>query len=104
MKPAQWWPREVPGGGHGICPRGAVGRHTVAVVLVQGGHPLAGECLGEADAVTAGLAYVGVVEQPVDGGCGQRFGHEFVKRCRVQIRADRDGAFLVGGLDNDSAI
>jgi hypothetical protein len=34
--------------------------------------------LGQADAVAAGLADVGVAQQPVDGGGGQRFGHDFV--------------------------
>ena len=43
---AQWWPSEVPGR-----------------LLVQGGHPLPGEGLGEPDAVTAGLADVGVVHE-----------------------------------------
>ncbi|BEH02297.1 hypothetical protein brsh051_15780 [Brooklawnia propionicigenes] len=45
---------------------------------MQGGHPPAGEGLGESDAVAAGLADVGVVKEPVDGGGGQGFGHEFV--------------------------
>ena len=80
MKLAQWWPREVPGGGHGICPGGLLATTRSLSWLVQGGHPLAGECLGESDAVAAGLAHVGVVEQPVDGGGRQRFGHELVKR------------------------
>jgi len=34
--------------------------------------------LGEADAVAGGLADVRVVEQPVDGGRGQRLGHQLV--------------------------
>ncbi len=66
---------------------------------VQGVHPLPGECLGEADAVAVGLTDVGVVEEPVDGGGGQGFGHEFVEPGRVQVAADGDGAFLVGGVD-----
>ncbi len=33
------------------------------------------------------------------GRGGEGFGHEFVERCRVQVRADRDGAFLIRGID-----
>ena len=33
-------------------------------------HPLSGEGLGQADALAAGLAEVGVVQEPVDGGGG----------------------------------
>ena len=62
-------------------------------------HPLAGEGLGEADRVAGGLADVGVVEEPVDGGGGQGLGHELVEGCWVQVRRDRDGAFLVAGVD-----
>ena len=58
-----------------------------------------GEGLGEADAVAGGLADVRVVEQPVDGGGGEGLGHQFVERGRVQVRADRDAAFSVGGID-----
>ena len=70
----------------------------VGVLSVQGAHPLSGEGLGESDTVAAGLADVGVVEQPVNGGRGQRFGHEFVEPGGVQVRADGDGPFLVGGI------
>jgi len=42
---------------------------------------------------------VGVVQEPVGGRGGQRLGHELVKRGRVQVAADRDGALLVGGVD-----
>jgi hypothetical protein len=55
--------------------------------------------LGESYGVTAGLANVGVVEQPVDGGGGQRFGHQFVEPRWVQVRADRDRPLLIGGVD-----
>ena len=60
---------------------------------------MSGECLGEADGVAGGLADVGVVEEPVDGGGGQCLGHQLVERCWVQVRGDRDGAFLVAGVD-----
>jgi hypothetical protein len=49
------------------------------VGLGQWRHPLAGEGLGEANAVAAGLADVGVVQQPVDGGGCQGFGHQLVE-------------------------
>lgn len=65
------------------------------VVLVQLGDSLSGEGLGEADGVAAGLADVGVVQEPVNGDRGQGFGHELVEACRVQVRADRDGALFV---------
>jgi len=45
------------------------------------------------------LAEVGVVQEPVDGGGGQGLGHEFVEPGGVQVRADRDGAAFVGGVD-----
>ena len=59
---ARWWPRDLPG-----------------VWLGQGVHPLAGHGLGETHAVSACLADVGVVQEPVDGGGGQCLGHEFVE-------------------------
>ena len=42
---------------------------------------------------------MGVVEQPVDGGGRQSLGHQLVEAGRVQVRADRDGASFVGGVD-----
>lgn len=65
----------------------------------QRAHPLSGECLGEPHGLAAGLADVGVVEQSVDGGGGQRLGHQLIEPGRVKVRADRDGAVLVGGVD-----
>jgi len=67
--------------------------------LVQGDDSFPGEGLGEADAVTAGLAEVGVVHEPVDGGGGQGLGHQLVESGRVQVRAHRHAAFFVGGVD-----
>jgi len=60
---------------------------------------LAGDGLGKSHGFAGGLADVGVVQETVDGGGGQGFGHEFVKTCRVQVRGDRHGSFLVGGID-----
>ncbi len=54
----------------GSAPGGCWPSTSVEAGLVQGGHPPAGEGLGESDAVAAGLADVGVVEEPVDGGGG----------------------------------
>ena len=79
---ARWRSRELPGGGQENCPGVASdGRRGSG----QGVHPLAGEGLGEADAVAAGLADVGVVQEPVDGGGGQRLGHELVEPGGVQV-------------------
>jgi hypothetical protein len=35
----------------------------------------------------------------VDGCGGEGLGHQLVERGRVHIARDRDGAFLVGGID-----
>lgn len=56
--------------------------------------------MGEADGVAVGLADVGVVEEPVDGGGGQCFRHQLVEPGRVKVRGEGDGAFLVGGVDD----
>ena len=61
---------------------------------------MSGDGLGEADAVAAGLADVGVVHEPVDGGGGQGFRHELVESGGVEVGADRDAAALVGGVDD----
>jgi hypothetical protein len=42
---------------------------------------------------------VGVVQEPVDGGRGQGFGHQLVKGCRVEVGRDGHRAFLVRGID-----
>src|ERR1700750_3127970 len=73
--------QEVPGGGHKRGPLGAIGSAQgwppdVPGWLAQRDHSLSGDGLGEADAVAAGLADVGVVHEPVDGGGGQGFWHE----------------------------
>jgi len=54
--------------------------------------------LGESDGIAAGLADVGVVQQSVDGGGGQRFGYQLVEPGRVKIGADRHGPLLIGGV------
>jgi hypothetical protein len=40
---------------------------------------LAGDGLGQAHRFAGGLADVGVVQEPVDGRGGQRFGHQLVE-------------------------
>ncbi len=60
---------------------------------------MSGECLGQSYGVAVGLADVGVVQEPVDGRGGECLGHEFVEPGGVQVRGERDGAFLVGGID-----
>jgi hypothetical protein len=42
---------------------------------------------------------VGVVQEPIDRRGGESLGHQLVERGGVQVRGDRDGAFLVGGID-----
>ena len=88
--PARWWPWDLPRGGRPPRGRGGSG---------QGVHPLAGDGLGEAHGVAAGLADAGVVQQPVDGGGGQGLGHEFVEPGGMQVGRECDGALLVGGVD-----
>ena len=63
-------------------------------------HPLAAGCLGEADRVASGEHDVRVMQEPVDGGVRDGFGHEFVEAGRVQVRRDRDGALLIRGIDD----
>ena len=43
---------------------------------------------------------VRVVQEPVDGGGGERLGHQLVKAGRVQVAGDRQRAPLVGGVDD----
>lgn len=84
---------DLPSGGHENCPlvatRSARSWPTKRAWwwLGQGVHPLAGHGLGESHAVAGGLADVGVVQEPVDGGGGQRLGHELVESGRVQVAA-----------------
>jgi hypothetical protein len=54
--------------------------------------------LHEADGLAAGLGEVRVVEEPVHGCGGDGFGHEFVEAEGVDVGADREEAFLVGGF------
>jgi len=71
----------------------------VSVWLTHLGDALSGEGLGEADRVARGLADVGVVQEPVNGRRREGLGHEFVKAGGVQVGRDRDGPFLVCGID-----
>ena len=48
---------------------------------------------------SVGVADVSVVQEPVHRGGGQRLGHQLVEGGRVQVRADRHGSSLVGGVD-----
>jgi hypothetical protein len=105
--------QELPSEGHETCPltatrtarrwpwdlpKGAAGHHRL-FGSGQRAHPLAGQCLGQPDGVAAGLAQVGMVQEPVDGGGSQGLGHQFVEPGWMQVRADRDRPFLVGGVD-----
>lgn len=53
------------------------------------------------DAVASGQHDVGVVHAPVDRRVDDGPGHEFVEPGGVQVRGRPDGAFLVGGVDDD---
>jgi hypothetical protein len=95
---------ELPSGGHESCPLVATRSarswppNVAGARLGQGVHPLAGHGLGKTHAVAAGLADVGVMQEPVDGGGGQRLGHQFVESSGMKV-AQCDRAFLVGGVD-----
>ena len=52
-------------------------------------HPLASGCLGEADGVAGGDDDVGVVEQPVDGGVGDRLGHQQTRWASSVVRREQ---------------
>lgn len=87
---ARWWLWDLP--------KAAEGHHRPGAQL-NGFTPLAGECLCEPHAVTAGLADVRVAEQPVDGAGSQRLGHQLIEPGGMQVRADSDGARPIGGAD-----
>jgi hypothetical protein len=82
MGSAQGRPGEVPAGGHENCPPADT---RSAWVLGQWCHPFAAGGLLEPHAVAGGDAEVSVVEEPVDGGPGEGFGHELVEAGWVQI-------------------
>ena len=67
--------------------------------LVQGDDSFPGEGLGEADAVAAGLAEVGVVHQSTVA-VARVFGISSSNPSnRMKVRAHRHAAFLVGDVD-----
>jgi hypothetical protein len=70
-----------------------------APFLAEGDRSLSCDGLGESDAAAAGLADVGVVHEPVDGGGGQGLGHQLVESGWAEVGAGRDRAALVGGID-----
>jgi hypothetical protein len=52
------------------------------------------------ESVAVGEPDVRVVQKPVDGGGGERLGHQLVEPGRLNVRRQRDRAFLVGGVDD----
>ena len=57
--------------------------------------------MGEPVAVLpVGDQHVGVMKEPVDGRGCHRLGHQLVEPGGVDVGADRDRAFLVGGVDD----
>src|SRR5690349_12023445 len=105
-----WWPSFLPTGGHLFSPRVATKLPTgqgcwgwrprssppaASSGLGQRFDSFPGGGLGEPVAVSAvGDEDVGVVHEPVDGRGGDRLGHQLVEPGRVDVGADRDGAFL----------
>lgn len=75
---ARWRSVILSGDGQEICHCliGGIG-HRQAVHRSVGSLLFPARSLGEADGAAAGLAEVGVVQQPVHCGGGQGFGHEF---------------------------
>jgi hypothetical protein len=67
--------------------------------LGQGLDPLAGGGLGEPEAVALGDHDVGVVQESVDGGGGEGFGHDLVEAGGVQVAGHGQGSAFVGGID-----
>jgi hypothetical protein len=89
----QWQPCFLLAGGHRFIP-------SALRAVRPGHHPLAGGRLRRPLALgAAGTQHVGVVQQPIDGGGGQRLGHQLVEPGGVDV-AGRDAAFLVGGIDD----
>jgi len=40
-----------------------------------------------------------MMEEPVDGRGGEGLGHQLIEGSGMEVRRERDGAFLVGGID-----
>jgi transposase len=76
-------------------PRGVPG----GLRSAQGRDPLAGEGVGEADAVAVGDEHVGVVQQPVDQGGGDGAVHELIEPGGMQVGGHRQRPSFVGGVD-----
>ena len=89
----QVWPRTSPGMASEFPTLGA------SESVTQGLDPLAAGGVLEADRFARGLDHVGMVEQAVDEDGGEAGRHELVEARRMQVRADGDGASLVGGVD-----
>lgn len=71
-------------GAVGCCPRGRpwgfpMGGRVFPRSFGQGLHPLSVECVFESDRFALGDDDVGVVEEPVNEGAGDRFVHELVE-------------------------
>jgi hypothetical protein len=70
-------------------------------VLGEWSDPLSGGGLREPVAVLpVGDQHVCVVKEPFDGRGREALGHQLVEPARVNVWADRDRAFLVGGVDD----
>ena len=91
MVSPRWWPPNLPTRGHRFSPAGGW-----IVFSGEGLHPLAGGRLGEPVALLAvGDDHVRVMQEPVDGRGRHRLWHQLIEPGRVDVRADRDRAFLV---------
>ncbi len=93
---------KFPTGGHHFSPLVAIKSPHQGWVgsSGQGHHPFAGGRLRQPVAVLpVGDDHVGVVQEPLDGRGGERLWHQLVEPGGVNVRAERDRAFLVGGVD-----
>lgn len=60
----------------------------------------AGEGLGHADGVSAGLDQMGMMQEPVNGGRGQGFGHQCIEGGGMNIGRQGDRSAFVTGFHN----
>jgi hypothetical protein len=96
-------PSFLPIGGHDFSPLAAIFSLHFGSCWGSGEglHPLSCGCLREPVAVLPFCDQdVGIVQKPVDGRGRDALGHQFLKAGRVNVGADRDRSFFVGGADD----
>lgn len=75
----RWWPSEVPTDGQWNCP----------VISWSRSHPLPLVAWVRGSESPGLITGVGVTEQPIDGGVGDRLEHVFVEAGRIRVRGQR---------------